>query len=176
MVRSFELPHHQRVHVWLDEAPPADFIASSFVTRVVKPKVVVEATRMTAGIEVNIAHGPKASYGLLGAELVEANVDGLEVVVSVNTVGFPFQGSLALKPDEVKVGLLDEYANAVVAGVVKVAESSGVPTRAALRFRWAAHGLVGSSPSVFEKVSGLVVQLLTLPKSASDEQIRALLG
>lgn len=176
MVRSFELPQHRRVKVWIDEAPPADFTPASVVTRVVKPKVIVEATRTTVGIEVNIPHGPKASYGLLGAELVEANVDGLEVVVSVNKVGFPFQEALALKPDDVRVGLLDEYANAVVAGVVKVAESSGIPTRASLRFRWAAHGLVGSSPSVFEKVSGLVMRLFTLPKGASDAKILALFG
>jgi hypothetical protein len=94
-MRSFELPQHRRVKLWLNEAPPADFTASSFVTRVVKSKPVVEATRTTAGIENNIPHGPRASYGLLGAELVEANVDGLEVVVSVNKVGFPFQASLA---------------------------------------------------------------------------------
>ncbi len=81
-----------------------------------------------------------------------------------------------MKPDEVKAGLLDEYANAVVAGVGKGAETRGVPTRAAPRFRWAAHGLVGSSPSVFEKVSGLVVQILMLPKSATNEQLVALLG
>jgi len=176
MMRSFELSHHRRANVWLDEAPPADFTASSFVTRVVKPRVVVEATRKVAGIELNIPHGPRASYALLGAELGEANVDGLEVVVSVNKVGFPFQQSIALKPDEVKVGLLDEYATAVVAGVAKVAESSGVPTRAALRFRWAAHGLIGSSSSVFEQVSGLVVRLLLLPKGASDGQLLAVLG
>jgi hypothetical protein len=176
MRRFFELSHHRRANVWLDEAPPAEFTASSFVTRMVAPKVVVEAARTVVGVELSIPHGPRASYGLLGAELVEADMDGLEVVVSVNNVGFPFQGSVALKPDDVKVGLLDEYANAVVTGVAKVGELRGVPTRASLRFRWAAHGVVGSSPSTFEKVSGLVVQLLTLPKDASDEQVRALLG
>jgi hypothetical protein len=116
MMRSFELSHHRRANVWLDEAPPADFTASSFVTRVVNPKVVVGATRKVAGIEMNIPHGPKASYALLGVELGEADVDGLEVVVAVNKVGFPFRQTIALKPDEVKVGLLDEYANAVVPG------------------------------------------------------------
>jgi hypothetical protein len=173
---SLELSHYRRVNVWLDEGPPAEFTAASVVRHVVKPKVVVDGTRTMAGIEINIPHGPRASYALLGAELIEANVDGLEVLVLVNNLGFPFRGSLALKPDEVKVGLLDEYANAVVAGVAKVAESNAVPTRACLRFRWAAHGLVGSSPSIFEKVSGLVAQLLTLPKSASDEQLAALFG
>lgn len=175
MMQSFELSRHRRVNVWLDEAPPADFTASSFVTLVVKPTAVVEASRRVAAVELNVPHGPSASYALLGAELVEAEVDGLEVVVSVNKVGFPFQASLALKPDEVRVGILDEYANAAASGVTRSAQTVGVPTRASLRFRWAAHGLVGSSPSVFEKASMLVVQLLTLPKDASEEQLRRLL-
>jgi len=109
-----------------------------------------------------------------GGRCLAANVDGLEVVVSINKVGFPFRPSLASKSDEVKVGLFDEYASAVIGGAVKVAEVTGAPTKAMLRFRWAAHGLVGSSQSVFEKASGIVLQLLMLPRAASDEQIRAL--
>jgi hypothetical protein len=176
MMYSFELSRNRRVKVWLDEAPPAKFTASSTVTRMVKPKVVIDASRRIAAIEVNIPHGPKASYALLGAELVDSDVDGLEVVVSVNSVGFPFTSSLALKPDEVTVGLLDEYASAVVTGIEKLAELNGLPTKVALRFHWAAHGLVGSSPSIFEKASGLVVQLLTLPKETSEDQLMALFG
>ena len=97
------------------------------------------------------------------------------MVVSVNTLGFPFQPSLALQPDEAKVGLPDEYANAVIDGVSKIAETLGAPSRASLRFRWAAHGLVGSSSSIFERISGIVVRLLTLPEDASEEQLAALL-
>jgi hypothetical protein len=35
--------------------------------------------------------------------------------------------------------------------------------------------LVGSSSSIFEKVSGLIIQLLALPNDVSEEQIVALL-
>jgi hypothetical protein len=176
MLRSFELSRHRRINLWLGEPPPAVFTPSVVVTHVVKPKVVLNASQTIAGIEINIPHGPKASYALLGAELVALNTDGLEVVVSVNNAGMPLLGAIALKPDDVRVGLLDEYARAVVAGVANAAESNGVPTSASLRFRWAAHGLVGSSPSVFEKVSELIVRVLTLPASASDEQVVALFG
>jgi hypothetical protein len=162
--------------VWLDEAPPADFTASSTVTRVVRPKMVVHASRRIGGVEINIPHGPRASYALLGAELVESDVDGLEVIVSVGARGLPFAPSLALKPDDVKTGLPQEYGGAVVAGIERVAESSGLPANVSLRFRWAAYGLVGSSPSVFADMSGFVARLLTLPKGASDQQIEALFG
>jgi hypothetical protein len=176
MKRSFELSHYRRTNVWLDEAPPADFTATSVVMRLVKPKVATEASRRRAGVELYMPRGPLASYALLGAELVEAPVDALEVVVSVSKAGFPFPLSLASKSDEVRVGLLDEYASAVIDGAVRKVEAVGAPTKASLRFRWAAHGLVGSSPSAFEKASEIVLQLLMLPEGASDDQIRALLG
>jgi hypothetical protein len=176
MMHSFALSRHRRANGWLDEAPPADFTASSTVTRVVRPKVVVHATRRIAGVEINIPHGPRASYALLGADLVESDVDGLEVIVSVGAKGPPFAPSLALKPDDVKTGLLDEYAGAVVTGIERVAESGGLPANVSLRFRWAAYGLVGSSPSVFADVSGFVARLLILPKDASERQVDALFG
>lgn len=175
MMHSFELPRHCRANVWLDEAPPAHFTPMSLRTLVVEPRVVVAVARRTAGVELRVAHGGSASYGLLGAELVESNVDGLEVVVSVSSAGFPFRPSLALQPDEVSVGLLDEYANAVIEGVGRVAASIGAPRNISLRFRWAAHGRVGSSPSIFEKVSGIVMQLLLLPIDVSTDGIQALL-
>jgi hypothetical protein len=142
----------------------------------VMPRVVVHPSRRIAGVEINISHGPRASYALLGAELVEADVGGLEVIVSVGAKGLPFAPSLALKSDDVKTGLLVEYAGAVVTGIERVAESSGLPANVSLRFRWAAYGLVGSSPSIFADVSGFVARLLTLPKDATEQQIEALLS
>jgi len=175
-MHSFQLPHNGRANVWLDEPPPANFTASSIITRVVKPGVVVDASRSLAALEICIPHGPKASYALLGAELVNSEIVGLEVVVSVNPVGHPFAQSLALRPEETKVGLLEEYASAVLTGVENVTELYGFPTKQALQFRWAAHGRVGSSPWIFERVSGLVVRLLTLPRTASEEDVLALIG
>ncbi len=173
-MHSFELQRHRHATAWLDEAPPADFSATSLVRRVLRPQRVVAASRRIAGAELNIPHGPRASYGLLGAELVDARADGLEVVVSINKVGHPLERSLALQPDKVNVGLLEEYANAVIDGVAKTAESSGLPTNASLQFRWAAHDIVGSSSSIFERVSAIVMGLLLLPQNASNEQIEAL--
>jgi hypothetical protein len=176
MKRLLELSRLRRANVWLDEAPPAAYAASSVVTRVVVPKVAIDSVRRIAGVEVRIPHGPKASYALLGGELIEADADGLEVIVFVNEVGVPFPASLAGELDEVKTGLLDEYVDAVIRGVAKVAEAVGAPTKRKLRFGWAAHGLVSSSPSVFEKASGVVLQLLTLPRDDLDDRILTLFG
>jgi hypothetical protein len=177
MMLPFELSHYRRANVWLDEVPSAAaFSATSVVTRLVKARGVVDASHRLAAVELYIPHGPQVSYALLGAELLKADVDGLEVQVSVNRAGFRFQRSLAWKLDEVKVGLLEEYANSVISGAVKVAEAIGAPTKAALRFGWAAHGLVGSSSYVFEKASEIVLQLVMLPKGVSNDEIRRLFG
>lgn len=176
MMYALPLPRHRRANVWLDEAPPADFVASSVLTRLVKPKNVVDASRRIAAVEMMIPYGPMPAYALLGGELAGADVDGLEVTVSVNPIGVPFAPSLAVSSDEAYVGLPDEYVGGVFSGIEKLTDSIGLPAKATLRFRWAAHGLVGSSSSMFEKVSGLVVRLLALPKDAGEKEIMALFG
>jgi len=175
LMYSFQLSRHRRANVWLDESPPAEFMASSMLTRIVKPKKIVDVSQRIAAIELYIPHGPFASYALLGGELVHSDVDGLEVILPVSSIGVPFAPSLALKADEVRSGIPDEYAGAVFAGIERAADATGIPVRFSLRFRWAAHGLMGSSSLIFERVSGLIVQLLALPKDTSEERIVALL-
>jgi hypothetical protein len=175
MKYSFELSGHRRANVWLEEAPPAAYTASSVEAKTVKPRVAIDATRRVVGVEVSFPHGPKSSYALLGAELVEANVAGLEISVSVNSVGAPFSASLAQKLNEVKIGLPNEYAGAVVRGAVRCAEEVGAPVQRKLWFRWAAHGFVNSSPYIFEQVSEMVLRFLTIPSGGEETKMRALL-
>jgi len=80
--------------VWFDEAPPAAYSASSVVTKVVMPKAAIDAARRIAGVEIWNPHGGMASYALLGAELIEADLEGLEVIVLVNEEGTPFPAML----------------------------------------------------------------------------------
>lgn len=175
MYSFHQLSFHRRANVWLDETPPAEFMASSKLTQLVKPKKIVGFSRRIAAIELCIPRGPFASYAFLGGELVDSNVDGLEVILPVNSIGAPFAPSLALTADKVKSGMPEEYADAVFTGIERAASSTGIPVGYSLRFRWAAHGMVGSSSSMFEKVTGIIVRLFALSKDASEEQIVALL-
>jgi len=161
---------YRRANLWLDQVPPADFAASSLVKRVMTPKRVVTASHRIAAIELSGPPGP-SSYALLGGELVESDVCGLEVVISVNPEGARFKSSLVAIGDDVLVGLDDEYVLGVMAGIERVNQLSGLPSGASLRFRWAAHGSVGSSNMIFTKASSLVVQLLTLRKDAPEKKM-----
>jgi hypothetical protein len=169
---SLQLSRHRRANVWMDEALPADFNASHFVTKMVEPKIATNARRRIAGLELYIPQGGKFSYALLGAELVSADVSGLEVIVSVNEAGVPFVDPLV--GNDVSLGLLEEYADAVINGAATVAETVGAPSMEKLWFRWAAHSVVSSSRGAFEMLSGIVLRLLLL-QDASSHEIRALL-
>jgi hypothetical protein len=133
--------------------------------------IVASVARTIVAVEFNFGH---VGYAFLGAELTRSEVDGLEVVVCVNESGPMLTDRLADKIEDVKAGLPREYSEAVVKGVEKVAASSGVPTNAVLRFKWAAHANVSSSPMMFERASALVARILLLPRDASKEQIAAL--
>lgn len=174
MIYSFDIINKRRANIWLDEAPPASFSASSIETRIIVPRISVKASRAVAVVEACFLHGPRASYALLGAEITPRQEEDLRVMVSVNSVGPILSPSLALNPDTITVGLPHEFVGAVFAGVEEVAQSIGAPSRAVLHFRWAAHGVVGSSSAVFAKLSKIVVQLLTFPPHTNREDIVAL--
>jgi hypothetical protein len=175
MIRSFKLSRYRLAKVWLDEAPHASFLASSTVVRMLQPTARLEASCGIAVIELLIPQGPKASYALIGGELIKSDAHDFEVFASVASDGMPYSASLASRVDEVTVGLPNEYADAVFKGAERIADTIGAPTKAALQFKWAAHGRVGSSPWIFEKASGLVLQLLVSPNDAIEQQIEAAL-
>ena len=78
----FILKKFTRAQLWLDEAPPADFIASSVVERLLTPKKRLAASHRIAAVEVVIPLGGRIVYALLGGELIKSDVDGLEVRVA----------------------------------------------------------------------------------------------
>ena len=128
-----------------------------------------------AAVEVSVPHGAFWSYALLGAELMPADVDGLDVVVSVCGTGASFRSSLAPTSTEIQLGMPGEYASAVIAGVLREGEDGGAPTGASLRFRWAAHHPVGSSRSIFQAAGEIVARLLLMPLPASEQQCRTII-
>jgi hypothetical protein len=116
-----------------------------------------------------------ASYGLLGAEWLDDGQEVGTVCVAVNTTGLPIRESLAPMPDDVRVGLLDEYAEAVISGVERLVDD-GWRFRGELSFRWAAYSAVGSSPSFFSELSVLVARLLVRTATPSEDDLAGMLA
>jgi hypothetical protein len=175
MIYSLKLSRFRRANIWLDEPPPAAFRPSSERVCVLKSKVKMRTLRNIAAVEISVAHGPMTSYALIGAELVDTKIEDLQVIVPFNSTGSPFTTSLASKGDEVRLGLLDEYVDSVFTGVKTFASSAGLPTHMAMRFAWAAHASIGSSRSIFETATGLLLNLLMMPHDVSRDEIEAFL-
>ena len=163
---------YKLINLWLDSTPPASFMASSLAKQVMRPKKVITASHRIAAVEASIPCGACTGYALLGGELIESHLDSLEVVVSVNPEGEQFKSFLVPTGDEARIGLEDVYVRGVMAGIEGMNETHGLPSRASLQFRWAAHGEVGSSVLMFAMLSRLVLQLLAVPRDASEEEIR----
>ncbi len=176
MKLTLELPRHARANVWLDDAPRATYAATSYLGRTLAPIRTIEPARRLAAIELFVPHGPSLSYALLGAELVMAESTDLEVSVSVSKEGPPLISPLTGKLDRVSIGLPKEFAQAVLDGASRTAQELGAPTQRKLLYRWAAHGFVSSSPTVFENASAMVLRFLTLTENDLEAQICRILS
>jgi hypothetical protein len=173
VTRLLQLSRHRRANIWLGVPPNAAYSPTGFVRRVISTGLSASPTIRIAAVELVVPRGPKASYGLLGAELIDSGGRDGEVSVAVNNTGFPMQGSLAAMPDDVRIGLLEEYADAVVAGVERVV-NEGWHFGGQLSFRWAAHAAAGSSPAFFTELGALVARLLARTTDPSEGDLIAL--
>jgi hypothetical protein len=154
------LSRHRKARVWLDEVPSAEFEPTGFVRREVSRGSSPIPAKGIAAVELMVPRGATASYGLLGAQMLDSERHVGEVTVGILGDGPPMLDSLALMPDNVRVGLLEEYVDGVVLGVKGVVKT-GWHFEGNLHFRWAAHGTVGSSSAFFAEIASLVARLLS---------------
>jgi hypothetical protein len=70
-----------------------------------------------------------------------------------------FADSLAMKSDEVRVGLPSEYGQAVLAGVNLAKDELNALISGRLSFNCAAHGAIGSCEAVYKHLATILVKL-----------------
>lgn len=174
-MQQLQLTRHRKARLWIGEPPRAEFSPTSFVRRVVSAGFAEAPAIRIAAVELIVPRGPVASYGLLGAELLDNGSGDGEVSVAVNNNGFAMQGSLAATADDVRIGLLNEYAEAVISGVEEVVRG-GWRFTGELAFRWAAHAAAGSSPAIFADLGSLVARVLARRMEPSESDLVALFG
>lgn len=175
---QFEFDFRQRqakARVWLDALPDWPCPPS----QVVEETVPAEGSRCDgprrAAVEWLAHTGGHFPYGLLAAEFVpqESNRLLLQTLVSADE-GPCFPASLAGVTDNVRFGLIAEYAGGVMDSALE-AEAALRLGSGVLRFHHTAHGEVGSSTNWFRRLTGLVVQLLCLDASiVTAEQVARL--
>lgn len=134
MPNLIEIPRRGRLRIWgRRELLPGETTAPA-------ERVVAEWAGRT---------GHPSSYGLLGAT---APNGPMETSIDIAQEGAPFDASLAGANDQVVSGLLDDYRAAIRA-------ASSVFTFPMI-VQVAAHGAIGSSELVFERLTDLVAPLV----------------
>jgi|GEM_PF-5413021 len=165
MTMTIQLNAIAKVRIWFGERPTSGFPAKG---------VLFESTASGGdgphtsliGIEAFVPRGGMAEYGLLCLEFQPTEGGALRIEVPHSEMGgAPWADTLAGKVDDVRVGLPQEYATAVVASISSAAAGrfrSGV-----LRVIDAVHGMVGSTPNFFGKLGRAAVEL-----ELADESMR----
>jgi hypothetical protein len=155
----------------MGELPDAACPSIKTLTHFAAAKAQSSSGLRLAAIEVFVPLGPRSMYGLLGGEWQpdQSNQFGVEVNVSAANERL-FADSLALKGDEVRVGLPAEYANAVVVGVDLAKDQLSVLPSGKLFINRAAHGAIGSCEAVYKHLAAVLVKLISSAEiERSDE-------
>jgi len=169
MTQEVQVGGGLRARIWLYQLPKAQ----SPDTQSLQERHRAEGRRAgiprAAAIEL-LFIGGRTLYGLLGATFTPQQSSEVNVTVCYDAaLGPEFERPLAFGRDDCRIGLLPEYAPAIMAAVALqpgvVAELGG----GELRFDHAVHGRMGSSYAVFQRLTSIVLMLLTAPLPLDDE-------
>jgi hypothetical protein len=146
-------------------------VAAPFsMDRVVEASVaaVVRTERLT--LEGYVPRGGYAQYGLIGALFEHTSTDRLTIVVpylAESTVSW--NDALAARVDDVRVGLIEEYAQPVLDAAAQIGPGRFPPGR--LTIVEAAHGRAGSSEHFFRLLVTGALGLMLEERRSDAEQI-----
>ena len=167
---EFTLPYHCRARVWLGELPQASYLADYTVERSIEAKSPDFNNVRLAAVELREPKGPRVLYGLLGAEFRPLKSNNLDLQVNVSSNdNLRIADSSLNQSGDILVGLPKEYIDSVVRGVFDIGEKADGIFAGTLLFNCAAHSIVGSSESIFRRLSYIVVQILFSPKNTLSE-------
>lgn len=145
-----------RARIWPQINDLAFPVAGELRTRIASRAIIDAVWSEHLILEVYVPRGARVEYGLLGL-LLEKDRDGVEVVVPYSAgISASLAGSLASGLDDVRVGLPEEYAGAVLAALLA---SEALPN-GLIRVCAAAHGAVGSSPKFFARLTAAALVLM----------------
>lgn len=165
-----------KARIWLDELPNWYYKGTKIIEQQLDSTMSNQPINKSSAIELLVPVGGRFYYGALAVTFVPTTTGPLVIQIPILESGDNLEDTLlGDKLDTIIIGLLPEYANGILNGILNTvtAQLLGSGT---LSIAGAAHGAVGSSPWIFKLLSRISVKLLTLDKKdASDEQIIALI-
>lgn len=173
-MRLLKLTPVAMARVWLGGASVPAFEPDDCLTMQVgaDPGATVAIPRLT--VEAIVPRGARAEYGLLGVLLEHRDNCSLQVEVPYSQgVGTPWAESLAKAVDDVRLGIPAEYARPILEATTEFAVQRFPP--GFLRIVEGAHGVVGSSPDFFRRLTHCVLELMNDGGHRDDEHLATFL-
>lgn len=164
-----------RARAWVGELPNLPTEPSQVVQKVIEVRHPPRRSRSIAAIEVLIPCGGRFIYGLLGGEFTPNDSQPLVVQVACSETGQTITDwSLARRLDAVISGIPPWAAEEILNAALENAESQALGP-GCLRYSLGAHGVLGSSRSVFRGLAGVVVSLICLDNPLSEAELSSIL-
>lgn len=160
----------RKARIWLDELPDWTYEVVEVIERHREVDSHGLAESRSVAVELFLPTGGRALYGGLGAVFVPKDTKRLTVQTFISHgEGKPYEEALAYRIDDVRRGLPYEFVEGIFDGVLQTDETQflGAGT---LSFRCAVHGYVGSSRSMFQRLSRIVVKLLLIKRDNVVEE------
>lgn len=175
-MRMISLLPGVRARFWLDDLPDLAYPIVEVMERSITVRQSPAGDARRAAVELVTRAGHPSSYGLLGGSFTPQQTSRLVIQVASLTAGAErVEWALAGGNDDVYAGLLGEDAVGVLDGV-EAAMAEHDLGAGVLRFDHAAHGVIGSSRSLFGRLGRIVVALLARPGVQwSDDDLAELL-
>jgi len=170
-MKVVQLPNLRRAKIWLGELPQLKVHADRVLAGDIKTSRPSFPESRRVAIEMSIPQGARSLYGLLGGELQKGQTGAFRYEVSVSTAsGRPFEDSIAPSPEDARIGLPEEYAQAVVDGLSEAGGASSVLPSGRMIISCAAHGAIGSSRLLFKRLARALAQILIADRLPSSEE------
>jgi hypothetical protein len=172
-MRNLDLGKHRRARIWTGELPDAECPSIKTLTHFVAAKAQSPSGLTLAAIEVFVPLGPRSMYGLLGGRFEPDATGQLNIDVNISAATERlFADSLAVKGDQVRVGLPAEYAQAVLAGVNLAKGEMNALASGKLSFDCATHGAIGSCEAIYKHLAAVLVKLFNAASlELSDDEL-----
>jgi hypothetical protein len=153
------LPNQQsaRQHLWIGELPNIAFAPEQTMTRTF-PAALPDTTspRMVA-VEKWLPVSGATQYGIIGVLYEPEARETLAVTVGISEqTGEPLDWTLGSRTDTVYAGLYAEYAEAVLESFAESDKLQG----GSIQIHHAAHGMIGSSPYIFKRITHTLISML----------------
>lgn len=157
MLSKYNYENGVKLRIWQDEFQtfdlrPIKIIEKEFIT----PNENIGSSKLMA-VEVCLPKNA-SNYAMLGVKYESCEESKIVIdVFDFDTMEFP--ESLGVKPDNIQLGLPEDYVDGIFKGFEKIL-NNGLLTKGRYRFFIGAHGEVGSSVNIFDYTCRVLMRLL----------------